>query len=200
MIINKKLKKIAKLTAIIGGGVLLMGGIVVGVAGLWPVARVGAMPITYAAFRNNFLMVDNFYRSNIRISGKSDQTVNAEEVQRDLQRVTMEGLIEQTLIDRELAQRYAADDLERLIANKIEGVDMASETMAEAMELMYGLDAEGFKRLVLIPEAKREILAGNLSLQNGRFTDWLTTQKAEAHVVIFVPSLYWSEGGVQVRK
>ena len=187
-----KPKKIVKLTALIGGGIILIGGIVIGVTGLWPVARVGASPITYAAFRDNFMMVDYFYRSNVRITGGSDQAVNTNEVQRDLQRVTMEGLIDRILIDRELKKRYTDDDLERLIANKIEGVDLTSETMVEAMRLMYGLEAEGFKELVLIPKAKQEILEGNLSLQNGTFSDWLAAQKTEASILVFVPSLQWS--------
>lgn len=171
----------------------------IGVTGLWPVARVGASPITYAAFRDNFMMVDYFYRSNVRITGGSDQAVNTNEVQRDLQRVTMEGLIDRILIDRELKKRYTDDDLERLIANKIEGVDLTSETMVEAMRLMYGLEAEGFKELVLIPKAKQEILEGNLSLQNGTFSDWLAAQKTEASILVFVPSLQWSGDEVRVR-
>ncbi|OGM93773.1 hypothetical protein A2524_02525 [Candidatus Wolfebacteria bacterium RIFOXYD12_FULL_48_21] len=194
-----KPKKIVKLTALIGGGIILIGGIVIGVTGLWPVARVGASPITYAAFRDNFMMVDYFYRSNVRITGGSDQAVNTNEVQRDLQRVTMEGLIDRILIDRELKKRYTDDDLERLIANKIEGVDLTSETMVEAMRLMYGLEAEGFKELVLIPKAKQEILEGNLSLQNGTFSDWLAAQKTEASILVFVPSLQWSGDEVRVR-
>ena len=194
-----KLKKIAKLTGIIGGGIILVGGIVIGVSGMWPVARVGASPITYASFSDNFTMADHFYRSNIRISGTSDRAVNAKDVQRELQRVTMESLIDQILIDRELKKRYTANDLERLIANKMEGVELTSDTMTEAVELMYGLDAEGFTDLLLIPRAKQEILAGNLSLQSGAFNDWLSAQRAAAHIFIFIPSLQWTGSEVSVR-
>lgn len=194
-----KYKKIAKLTAIIAGGILLMGGIVIGATGLWPVARVDSSPITYMTFRDNFTMTDHFYRSNIKIVGESDRSVDAKDAQRDLQRVTMEGLIEQILIDRELATRYDSADLEQLIANKIDGIDLTSEVMREAMKLMYGLNAEDFKELVLIPKAKQEILAGNLSLQNGTFADWLTAQKKQARVVMFVPSLQWDGESVQIK-
>lgn len=194
-----KYKKIAKLTAMITGGVILIGGIIIGTTGLWPVARVGSSPITYMTFRDNFAMTDHFYRSNIKIAGESDRLVGAKDIQRDLQRVTMEGLIEQVLVDRELSMRYGDADLERLIANKIDGIDLTSEEMREAMKLMYGLTAEDFKELVLIPKAKQEILAGNLSLQSGTFADWLTAQKKDARVVMFVPSLQWGEGGVQVK-
>ena len=196
---NIKTKKIIKIGAVIAGGIILMGGIVVGVTGLWPVARVGAAPITYAAFRDNFMMADHFYRSNVKIGGKGDQAMSTKEVQRDLQRVTMEGLIDRILIDRELASRYSAGDLNRLIANKVEGIDLTSEMMVKAMRLMYGLTPEEFKELVLIPKAKQEILEGNLSLRNENFNDWLTAQKAAAHVSIFVPALQWNGKGVQVR-
>lgn len=194
-----KTKKIIKTAAVAVGGVILVGGMVIGVTGLWPVARVGVSPITYAAFRDNFMMADHFYRSNIKIGGKSDQVVNTKEVQHDLQRVTMEGLINRILIDRELARRYNAGDLERLIANKVAGVDLTSEGMVKAMDLMYGLTPGEFRELVLIPKAKQEILEGNLSLRNGSFDEWLTAQKTAAHVSIFVPGLWWNGSGVQVR-
>jgi len=192
-------KKIIKLIAIIGGGLVFIGGIVIGVTGYWPVARVGLAPITYGMFRENFTMADHFYRSNIKITGESDVIMDTKEVQRDLQRATMDALIEGILIDEELEKRYSETDLEQLIKNKTEGIDLQSKEMGKATGLMYGLTPGQFKELVLLPKAKQEILEGNITLQNGVFNDWLTEQKTAANVSVFVPALYWDGKGVQAR-
>lgn len=193
------IKKIAKLIAIIGGGVVVVGGIILGVTGYWPIARVGYKAITYATFRDNFMMADHFYRSNVKITGEDGTVVDAKEIQRDLQRATMEGLIEQIVIDEELKGKYTPDDLDRLIDNKISGVDLGTEDMKKAVELLYGLTPEQFRELVLLPKAKQELLEGNLTLQNGTFNDWLIAKKKEAGVSIFVPSLYWDGSEVKLK-
>lgn len=193
------INKLLKLTAIIGGGLLLVAGIVIGITGYWPIARVGSSLITYNVFKVNFTILDHYYRSTIKITGQSDIVVEAKEVQQDLQRAAMEGLIEGMLIDEELSKRYSASDLTQLIENKIGGISLESPDMEKAMELMYGLTPVQFRDLVLVPKAKREILEGNISLQNDTFTNWINKEKASVRVTLFVPSLYWTSDGVQVK-
>lgn len=193
------IKKIVKLVAIIGGGIIAIGGLTIGVTGYWPIAMVGYAPITYNAFKENFMMADHFYRSNIKMTGEDERVMEARDIQRDIQRATMEGLVEQILIERELEQRYKKDDLQRLIENKLTGIALDSKDMQKGTELLYGLTPEQFKELVLIPKAKQELLEGNLSLQNGSFNNWLTERKKSARVSVFVPSLYWNGEEIQTR-
>lgn len=193
------IKKTAKLTAIIGGGAIIIGGIGIGVSGNWPIALVERTPVTYNTFKENFVMADHFYRSNLKITGKDDRVVMAKDVQRDLQRVTMEGLIESILIDHELSKRYTASDLQQLIDNKLSGVDLSSTDMEKGTELLYGLTTDQFKQLVLIPKAKQEILEGNMMLQGGKLEDWLATREGEASVSVFIPTLYWNKNAVEIK-
>lgn len=193
------IKKTVKLTAIIGGGLIIIGGIVIGVTGYWPIAMVGYTPITYNTFKGNFLMADHYYRSNVKIAGEDERVVDAKEIQRDMQRATMEGLIEQILIDGELKKRYSTNDLDRLIANKTDGFDLGTEDMKKATELLYGLTPEQFKELLLLPKAKQELLEGNLTLQNGTFSSWMGEKKKEAHISVFVPSMYWNGSEVKLK-
>jgi hypothetical protein len=192
-------KKSLKLTAIIAGGFIIAIGILLGVTGYWPIAFVDGTPITYGTFKENFMMADHYYRSNLKLAGEDDRVVMAKDVQRDLQRVTMEGLVEGILIDHELAKRYASGDLGQLIDNKVGGIDLSSTDIGKATELLYGLTPGGFKGLVLLPKAKQEILEGNLTLQNGTFDGWLAAKRSEAHVSIFVPALFWDKGEVKLK-
>lgn len=196
---NMDIKKTAKLGALVVSGLGIIGGIIIGVTGYWPIAMVDRTPVTYNRFRENFMMADHFYRSNLKLAGENDQTIMSADARRDLQRVTMEGMVEQILIDHELAKKYSASDLTQLIDNKVEGIDLTSGDMAKGTQLLYGLTPDQFKELVLIPKAKQEILEGNLTLQNGTFNDWLTARKGEAHVSIFIPALYWQSGEVKVK-
>lgn len=193
------IKKIIKLAVLIGGGVIVIGGIVMGITGLWPIARVGYTPITYNTFKNNFMMADHYYRSNVKIAGEDEAVIDAKEVQQELQRATMEGLVEQILIVNELEKKYSKEDLRQLIDNKMGKFDLSAEDMKKAIELQYGLTPEQFRELRLLPKAEQELLEGNITLQNGTFDGWLTTKKAEANVSIFVPALYWDGTGVRVK-
>lgn len=195
------IKKIAKWTAIAAGGLIIIGGIVIGITGYWPIAIVDRTVVTYNGFKENFFMQDHYYRSSIKIAGEDDSVMMTKDVQRDLQRTTMEGLVEGILIDHELAKRYARGDLQQLIANKINGIgiDLSSDDMKKATELRYGLTPDQFKELVLIPKAKQEILEGNLTLQNGTFNDWLTAKKSEVGVSVFIPTLYWDKNEIKIK-
>lgn len=193
------MKKMAKSIAVMGGGIVIIVAIAIGVTGRWPVGMVDGTPVTYLAFKDNFLTAERFYRSSLKMAGQDERVMMAKEVQRDLQRATMEGLVEGILIDRELEKKYAADDLQRLIDNKVNGVDVSSEEMKKATELLYGLTTDRFRELVLVPKAKQEILEGNLILQDGTFNDWLTDRKKEASISIFIPALYWDAGEVKIK-
>lgn len=193
------IKKKAKLAALIIGGVVIVGGIAAGVTGYWPIAVVDRTPITYAMFEKNFTWANHFYKSNLKIAGEDERVFMTKEIQRDLQRVTMEGLIERIIIDHELAKRYKPGDLQQLIDNKIGGTDLGSADMAKATQLLYGLTPGQLKELVLIPDAKQEILEGNMTLQNESFADWMTARKNEAGVSIFIPVLYWDKNEVKVK-
>lgn len=193
------IKKSIKLTAIIGGGVIFAGGIILGIAGLWPIAAVGYEPITYAAFRDNFIMADHYYRSNVKIAGEDEAIVDARETQRELQQATLEGMIEQILIEKELEQRYNKEDLDRLIDNKIGGIDLGSKEIVRGIELQYGMTPEEFKELRLLPTAKRELLEGSLTLENGTMENWINAKKKEIKVSVFVPALYWSGEHVRLK-
>lgn len=195
----KNIRKIIKLTAIIGGGAVIIGGIALGMSGYWPIALAGPTPISYNAFRDNFYMVEHFYRSNIKIAGEDDRVVDAKDVQRDLQRATMEGMLERLAIDRELERRYASSDLDRLVQNKVGGITLDSEDMKKGTELLYGLTPERFKELVLIPKARQEILEGNFTLQNISFSDWMMEQKKAMRVSVFIPGMRWENGEVKIK-
>ena len=193
------MKKILTMATVIGVGLVFLAAIVIGVTGYWPIAKVDSSFITYDAFKQNFMMADHFYRSNVKITGEDERVVDAKEVQKDLQRATLEGLIEQIVIDSELKRRYTDADLSRLIENKISGIDLAADNMKKATDLLYGLTPEQFKELVLIPKAKQELLEGNITLQGGTFDDWLAGKKKEIHVSIFVPSLSWDGTAVKAN-
>lgn len=194
-----KIKRIIKIAAMIGVGLIIIAGIAIGITGIWPIARVGYTPITYNTFRDNFMMADHYYRSNVKIMGESETVVDAKEIQQDIQRATMEGVIEQILIEKELEKKYSKEDLRQLLENKMSGIDLGSADMQKAIQLQYGLTPEQFKELRLLPKAQQELLEGNLTLQNGTFNDWLIAKKKEASISIFVPVLYWDGEAVRIK-
>ncbi len=181
-------------------GAIAVVGIVFGILGYWPIAFVGYSPITYNAFKEQTLIADRFYAVSLQVSGQNMDLMKSGAVIKDLQRTALDALVEQLLIERELDRRFKSDDLDRLVANKTGGIDLNSDEIKKGTSLLYGLTVDEFKREILVPKAKQELLEGNMLLNDGgTFNDWLTRQKRSASVAVFVPGLRWDGSEVVVK-
>ena len=69
-----------------------------------------------------------------------------------------------------------------------------------AVATLYGLTTEDFFEIVLRPQARREILEGQIvkGLQ-GNFTSWLAKARAEASVVVVAHFFRWDGQQVQLK-
>lgn len=185
-----------------GISVIVLTIVILVVMGYWPVAKVNGHFITFAELSKNYGVAIHFYQSELKLNQKDLDILNSNESKNEIKRAVLESIIENELISEEL-DRELGNDLVVIVEQKINKIDLGSEDFKRGSEILYGLSPEDFKKLVLIPRAREEILQGRLFLENNTSTkligEWLMEEKSKAAVTIFVPGLYWNKTGVEVK-
>jgi hypothetical protein len=157
--------------------------------GLYPVAAVNWQLILAKEFR---VMVDSafgFYLRAIDTYKKEMLTdADAAKLYAEVQRATLDKLIEERIMEKELDRRFGSGGFDE-VDKKLGGVE--NKKLGSAANALYGLTDEQFKKMVLEPQARREVLAEDFKKQNQDFSTWLREAKREASVYVFLPGFLW---------
>lgn len=165
--------------------------------GYYPVAMVGGNLITANHFETEYVVAYHYYARAAIIN--QDVDPDSREFKRELRRAVMDNLIEQSLIRQDLDQRIG-EDLPDIIENKIISAQRSDlKTIEENAKALYGLNLADFKSLVLVPQARREILQGRLFLEKQDYDKWLQGARKKATVFIITPEFYWKDGATKLR-
>lgn len=189
--IIKKYRQYLIFLILTGGGTLLFSLVSLG---YYPIIFSEGDFISARSFYKNYYALSSYYENIIKTYGKNFESTRKEPV--DLKKIVLEGLIENSLIHRKL-EMDVGRDLKSLVRRKIEKFE-EDRTLKEASIVLYGLDFDEFKKIVLIPEAERDILIGRLLLRDEKLADWLSQEKQRAKVFIFSPNFKWDGGKVVV--
>lgn len=102
--------------------------------------------------------------------------------QKEIKRAVLDKLIEDKIINEVLSEKLGAKELEKMTNEKLANLSINNE-IANASQTLYNLSLKDFKNLVLLPEAKREILIEQgINLQE---------IKKSYRPIILIPGLYW---------
>lgn len=194
MEINKKKKRLLIILVIL---------ILVGVgwfifSGTYPVVFVGLKPIFAKDFNKNYSASMVYYEKALKTYAKDSQTLEADEIKKEIKRAVLDNLIENILIDRELKKELKQDDLKSLVEKKI-GEISDSLTIDKATETLYGFFFDEFKKRVLEPQAKKEILSDRLFLASIDFDERIKSIRSQTKVMIFLAGFEWNGEEVILR-
>lgn len=161
--------------------------------GLYPVIIVNSKFIFQRTFEKEFQAAAVYYQNALRTySGNSN--LNREDLRgffQEIRRAALDNLIENTLIYNEL-QRRAGKALNEIVDKKL-------PAFKESAVALYGMTAEEFKKMVLIPQARREVLEGRFLLEKQDFAEWLFKEKQDAQIYILLPQFNWDGSQVAVK-
>jgi predicted flavoprotein YhiN len=102
--------------------------------------------------------------------------------QQEIKRATLDKLIEDKIIDEVLLKKLGSEELKKMVDQKLANLSV-NDKIADASQTLYNLSLKDFKNLVLLPEAKREILTEQgIDLQE---------IKKSYQPIILIPGLYW---------
>ncbi len=166
--------------------------------GFWPVAVVNYQPIFYRDWSLGYGAAYRFYENEL-IRSKSDVKILVDEkYKQELKRASLESLINEKIIHQELVSMFGRRELARLVGGKVDKIDLNKEEMKKGTELLYGLPAENFRRIILIPKAEEEILGEKLLAGGNSLINWLESARGGIKIVFFVKGYYWDKNGLQV--
>ncbi len=161
--------------------------------GHYPVAIVNGSIITAKALNDEYGVALEYYAKTL--AGQKDFDPTSTPVQKELRRAALNDLIDKSLIEAELKKR-TGNNFDAAVDERIASVNADTKTIADAAKNLYGLDLAGFRALVLVPQAEKELLEGRLFLEQKKLDDWLSQAEQTAKVTILTPELSWSTNKV----
>lgn len=166
--------------------------------GYYPVAIVNSKLITAKALNEEYVVAYRYYAGAALLAGKVEE-IGKPEFKKELRRATLNDLIEKVFISGELQKRIG-EDLGGIVQNKISASVSDTDNLEEAAQSLYGLSLADFQEMVLVPQAKREILEGRLFLEKKELGGWLVEAASNAKVFILTPEFYWDINKVALRE
>ena len=165
--------------------------------GLYPVAIVDSKIIFAKDFRKVTESAFVFYSTAMEVYKKQELSdEDGEKLFNEIRRATLEKLIEQSIVGRELNSRLGGG-VRALIDNRLKSVE--NDKLEEMAPRLYGLSAEEFKNMVLAPDAAAELLAKDFKSKNEDYTAWLSNAKKNASVTVLVSGVKWVEDRVEIK-
>jgi len=161
--------------------------------GYYPIAMVGNTLLSARDFSKQFEAARTYYHKAQTIYGASSTSpiVNLEES-------VFESLIEDALIHAEV-EKEVGKEAPRMVADRADTFLKDTELLAAA-EAVYGVNKEEFRKIVLVPQAEREMLTGKLFLRGMGLTDWLASAKQKERILLLVPGFRWAGGEIKKEK
>lgn len=169
--------------------------------GFWPVAIVDGSAITAREFNRNYDVGIKIYKNELEIYGEDEKKIKNDEVQKEIKRAVLEKIIENKMVLENLQKLMGEGDIEKKINEKLSAQDLGRDGVKKGIEIAYGLNVDEFKEVVLIPQAKKEILEGNMFIADplNDFDKWYKEKSGQMEVMIFLPGLVWENGAVKIN-
>ncbi len=159
------------------------------ITGLYPVAIVGGSPILYRAWDEAKEAAKRFADAESRSAGGKpidfSRQENAEML-KSIGRDALNYLIEDKIFQQE-GERLASD-FSLLVRERVGDALKEGKDVENAARLVYGLNLNDFRRVVLTPQAHAEVIQEILLKRNQDFGEWLSQEKKSKSVrLLFVP-------------
>ena len=167
--------------------------------GRYPIASVHFNIITARELHNDFGAAFNYFQRAALTYGSNPAILNTASAKQEIQRATLEKIIVDSLIFKELRKRVPESEYQEVADRKISQFLEANPKTQEAAKTLYNLSLEDFKERILLPQSYKEILQGRMTLDGTDFNNWLQNAKSDAKVAIFYPNLKWEEGQLKLN-
>ncbi len=128
-----------------------------------------------------------FYTSALATYQKVKLSVpDANKLYQDITKASFDKLIEQKLIDKEFLLRNGISG-KALVDKTL--LSIKNDNLKEPVAKLYGLTLPEFKKIILEPQAKRELLIEDFKVRQENFNDWLNNAKNNVRLRVLIPGL-----------
>jgi len=157
--------------------------------GYYPVAVVNSNFVSAKSFSNAASSAHHYYTKAIQSIEDESEEVKFK-VNNEIRRATLDKMIENVLIKKELSKRLGSD-LAQLVARKTDIPQLKEPNFDDAVFNLYGLSILEFKKLVLVPQAREELLFDSIREDKDDFSKWIKEARENASVIILAPEFSW---------
>ncbi|MBI2021229.1 hypothetical protein HYS99_01810 [Candidatus Giovannonibacteria bacterium] len=156
-----------------------------------PALKINGEVVSMAEFNKVLTAIETFENA-----GKSGNN----ESRTDIKKRALENIIESKLLD--IALRTANARLEEQSEILLQGAikENSSASLTEAGQKLYGLTLEDFKKIVLLPQAKKDALLDHYKNDPQELNRILDIIQKNTAVKIYYPGYSWENGEVTVIK
>lgn len=177
--------------------IVLVAGIVL-YTGLFPVAFINDDWFWYRDLAKSVRAIEQLQRTSSGAGLPSlagTTTLSALSVS-DIQRGALEELTREKIIAQELERVDFSRDWNDRVARDVEGLLSGKNkgVLEEATRELYHLDLEDFKKLVLAPQIREELLRKELELRAEDPEAWLKAAFQNARIKIYFLDYEWEDG------
>lgn len=158
----------------------------IAVADYYPILIVNNRPVSARTFWQDYRSAVIYYDNAVKTYDPSAPRPK----DNDLRAEVLTQLVEAELID-EAVSRDIGREIDELVRNKLRKYE-ENEKLQKAAPALYGLEFKDFWEHVLVPHAKRDVLAGRLFLEGKNIEEWLRDAKAQAAVTLFSKQFRWT--------
>lgn len=127
-------------------------------------------------------------------------SVSKSQTDEDLNSIAMMNLVEQEFLD------ILIDNVDRNLHAKAEEIveeailKTPNLSLGEASEKLYGLSSQDFMRLVLLPQAKRDLLENYFKGKNEDILQAWASLYGTASIKVYYPGYYWDNKTYEIKK
>lgn len=163
------------------------------ISGFYPVVIVGGTPIMARTWLKAEQGAEHFTNAQAKLApeGKEiDFSLPANrEFLLEIQRGTLTFLIEDMIMQQEgdtVAADYFLD-----VTDKIKDALSRMEDLDKKVDRMYGFSIEDFKKFVLVPQARQDVIRAALVSRRQTFEEWIREEKKKKKVRLFFVPYRW---------
>ncbi len=160
--------------------------------GIYPVAIVNGSPILARTWKRAEAAAIQFTQTNLIASGRAPiDFALAENVHLliEARKDALLALIENKLVAKEGDVIVA--DLDARANERVDAAVRQSVNLKEGAGFLYGLDFNKFRDLILLPQARRDLLRETFEEKKEDFLNWFSTLKAHARVRLLFTPFSW---------
>ena len=160
--------------------------------GIYPVAIVNGSPILARTWKQAEAAAIQFMQATMVSSGKAPIDFGQPENARILLQARKDALL--ALIENKLVAKEGdavMNNFDMRAQERVESAVRESVNLKEGVALLYGLDFNAFRDLVLLPQARRDLLRETFEKKKQDFFRWFSALKTNARVRLLFTPFSW---------
>lgn len=172
--------------------------IVLALGGFYPVAVVDGSPVFYRTWQRAEGAAIKFAQTSARMAGQAPPDLSRQEnaeLLLGIKRDTLTFLIEDRIIG--ISGSRVLNEFEARADAKIEEALRASSQVEAGAKLAYGLGPEDFRELVMLPQARKDVLMETFRARGQNYEEWIALARRSTSVKLYFVPFSWD--GEKVR-